>query len=397
MAGAAPKEPAVALRLTPGGIDDVVAARAPGATADALPEATPEPLTLRRGKFPSAGRLVWSPLPWSGGDGRRRMSVPSSSSAAAAAASSASKRCWRDCTSALPSMLQSSSRNPYLVANVVYAVYAFFVVWIDRVAQARADEDCAGGAGPSCAASTAWVNTLWLGAAALYLANAFMFIWAWVPLGYSLGSVVMVPEYVNVLGAALYLYSASLYDDAGADAEAAVREVEVAAAAVEFVAGVGWCVTWWLTFPRQVAGRGWTLDDPDVWANGLVFAGSAAYVAYAARVAADPALVATDTLYVLGDIVFAACATFYVLSSLRDDGFFRFMPTAGACAHGVDAETVLDPMGTGNMYLPHHEQAGKAQLQALRHGGVSGRDWVLAWSPHSSRRHRQDVSGGRKR
>jgi hypothetical protein len=75
---------------------------------------------------------------------------------------------------------------------------------------------------------------------------------------------VLYPEYLNVLGAALYLYSATLYPSEN-EADYAhdvvtydVHVIETCASAVELVATVGWTWSWWVTFPR-VPGRGATL------------------------------------------------------------------------------------------------------------------------------------------
>lgn len=59
---------------------------------------------------------------------------------------------------------------------------------------------------------------------------------------------------------------------------AQVHGIETAACTVEVLACFGWVITWWLTFPR-VPGRGWTLDDPDMWANLLIVAPSLMYFA----------------------------------------------------------------------------------------------------------------------
>lgn len=89
---------------------------------------------------------------------------------------------------------------------------------------------------------------------------------------------VLYPEYLNVLGAGLYLYSATLYpsenvaDYAHDGVTYSVHLIETCASAVELIATVGWTWSWWVTFPR-VPGRGATLvrrRDRVVWREKVV-------------------------------------------------------------------------------------------------------------------------------
>ena len=93
------------------------------------------------------------------------------------------------------------------------------------------------------------------------------------------------PEYLNILGAALYLWSAALYPTESGPTDATtlkVHRIETAAAGIEWLACVGWFITWHLTYLR-VPGRGYTLDDPDVWALITIFGGSTMYMVYNIR------------------------------------------------------------------------------------------------------------------
>lgn len=127
-----------------------------------------------------------------------------------------------------------------------------------------------------------------------------------------------------------------------------VHHLETAAATIEIFAAFGWCFTWWLTYPRGVPGRGWTLDDPDIWANVFIVVPSIFYVAYNVQILNDPASYCCNTLYSTGDILYAAGAFFYLFASMRDDGYFACLPAAGACAHGCDVVTPLDPYSDPN-------------------------------------------------
>jgi hypothetical protein len=262
-----------------------------------------------------------------------------------------------------------------LLQNIVYCAYAFLIVYIDRVAQPAVNDAYPGGdddyyydTAPYHEASERLYN-LYTASAVIHLLNAFMYIWAWLPLGFSLVSVVMVPEWLNVAGAACYLYTSTLYSKADGtyldDVTFTIHHYETAAAAIELVAAVGWVTTWWLTFPRKTVGRGWTLDDPDVWANAGIVLPSVLYVVYNAQILADPLSYATNTLYVTGNAGYAAGAVFYLVAALRDDGYFRCLPTGGVCPYGLDAVTILDPMGTGNAY-PTADQVAAARRAGLR-------------------------------
>ena len=58
------------------------------------------------------------------------------------------------------------------------------------------------------------------------------------------------------------------YESVGGNFDAETLQVhyyETAASAIELVAALGWTATWWMTYPRGVVGRGWTLDDFDLW------------------------------------------------------------------------------------------------------------------------------------
>lgn len=45
------------------------------------------------------------------------------------------------------------------------------------------------------------INNLFVAAGVIHLINAFMYAWSWLPLGYTWCSIVMIPEYLNMIGA----------------------------------------------------------------------------------------------------------------------------------------------------------------------------------------------------
>jgi hypothetical protein len=56
-----------------------------------------------------------------------------------------------------------------------------------------------------------------------------------------------------------------------------VHSIETVAAILEVIACVGWTWSWNATYTR-VPGRGWTFDDPDVWALITIYIGGWIYL-----------------------------------------------------------------------------------------------------------------------
>ncbi len=269
---------------------------------------------------------------------------------------------------------------------IVYTAYAFLIIYIDKKAQPDADAAYPGGDDDYYYNTAPYheavetLNNLYLASAIIHLVNAFMFIWSWLPLGFSIFSVVMIPEWLNVVGACLYLYTATLYPKVDGtytdDATFQIHHAETAAASIELVAAVGWAITWWLTYPRG-PGRGWTLDDPDVWANILIFVPSVYYVVYNAQVLADPPSYCCNFLYTEGNLIYAIGSIFYLLAALRDDGWFMCMPAGGKCRYGIDERTILDPLGTLNKY------PSRRTAEVLRATGRAPRMYLFGVPPLS--------------
>ena len=176
----------------------------------------------------------------------------------------------------------------------------------------------------------------------IHLFNAFQYIYAWLPLGYGLLHPVMIPEYLNVLGAALYLWSASLYNQTVTDwtyaspATLRVHEIETASSLIEVFAALGWTAVWWLTHARG-KGRGLTLDDPDFMGQVLIVVPSIVYFAYNLQNLKDPGSYGTNELYVKADDLYFAGSLFYVLCALRDDEWFASLWVFGAVWRGTGA------------------------------------------------------------
>jgi hypothetical protein len=205
------------------------------------------------------------------------------------------------------------------------------------------------------------LNALYIAAGVIHLVNAFQYVFAWMPLGYGLLHPVMIPEYLNIVGASLYLWSASLYDanltdyttgpDGSITYGASVlltHEIETASSLIEVFAAIGWCVVWALSYTPGPS-RGYTLDDPDFLGNLLILVPSVIYFVYNVQNLRNPASFGTNLLYEVGDTWDFVGSVFFLCSSLRDDGWFPgfgLWPAAraalGAAGLGPSADALVE-------------------------------------------------------
>ena len=89
----------------------------------------------------------------------------------------------------------------------------------------------------------------------------------------------LVPEYLNIIESAFYIWSSSLYghlyitddDNSGYTEDFFFcRKLEIVASAVEIFASIGWIIVWYRMFQENVSpsltavpGRGLSIYDPD--------------------------------------------------------------------------------------------------------------------------------------
>jgi len=216
-----------------------------------------------------------------------------------------------------------SLRSPYLLTNLVYVLYTSLIISID-VNESIFPLDK--------------INQMYLGAAVVHLINATMYIWVWHHEGFPFLSVIMIPEVLNMIEASLYITSASMYpseysiyvDMTGNETDITnqndinnVQNIELTASLIDWLASFGWVITWYLTY-RRTLGRGYTFDDPDIWANITIWAGTLTYVVYNCQIVNDRSEYGTNVLYVTADWIFFVNSLVYIICSLRDAGWFYF-------------------------------------------------------------------------
>ena len=282
-------------------------------------------------------------------------------------------------TPTLRARLLRSVTSPNTLASLVYLAYTSLTVHIEEEEQPAADaayanvidnvvptfnvtadddyyayyaEYVAAILSSSYLPDLAVVNELWKASALLHLFNAIQYYFVWplwrdprtgerpfpfLPLTYH-----FFPEVCNVGEAALYTWSAFLYQDEVVYGPQAyvdpvtlrIHHIEIAAACLELVAAFAWVYVWWRNFPRT-RGRGITLDDPEFSALVLLMISSFIYFAYNVKVEMDSKLYGDPDLslvYSWGDRLYLAGAILYVLAALRDDAWFDSFWVFGECA-----------------------------------------------------------------
>jgi len=176
-----------------------------------------------------------------------------------------------------------------------------------------------------------------------------------------------IPEILNCCEASLYITSSTFYHAEGYSGylnvtlpngdpvflngtietyyyqdpvTANVQNIEMTASIVAMIAAIGWCFTWFATY-RRVPGRGFTFDDPDIWALITILIGDIMYIIYNSEILSDRATYGTNYLYVSADFVFLFNSWTYLACSLRDADWFYMLPTAGRMNFDVKYKKVV--------------------------------------------------------
>jgi hypothetical protein len=110
----------------------------------------------------------------------------------------------------------------YMWANMVYLLYSIGIVIINQGSQP-------------------WTHRCYIVLAVVHLCSAMLYAWAWQHRSWL--DVVMVPEYLNQVGACLYLWSACWYgrvETRDGFYAWAVGRIELVCAVIDLVAALGW-------------------------------------------------------------------------------------------------------------------------------------------------------------
>lgn len=190
------------------------------------------------------------------------------------------------------------------------------------------------------------LNREFISASIIHVVNGIMFAFYWLPYfkkhpetSYCQRGLLLLPEFLNIIEASLYIKSASLYGDASqycddytCSLKVEMHNLETAASVLEFFASLGWFYSWYTTFPRG-SGRGLTLWDPDFWAAVGLIVPSIIYVVYNVKDSLDPLDIQTNTLYLVADVIYWFDALVYLIAALRDAEFFWWLKVVPGCVN----------------------------------------------------------------
>jgi hypothetical protein len=184
-------------------------------------------------------------------------------------------------------------------------------------------------------------NTVYVLFGVIHVIDAFLFLFSWEDKRFI--DVETWPEYLNIAGSFLYLWSSTTYDnlyeiasDGGVSLSAdffKCRQIELVASILEVLATIGWIYVWHKGLVERfgsdfktIPGRGYTVYDPDFHASWTLIGGAVLYLIYNIDLSRDPRRYDTSNVYELADIFYFVNAIAYMLSTLRDLGWFWMFP-----------------------------------------------------------------------
>lgn len=223
------------------------------------------------------------------------------------------------------------------------------------------------------------INDIYMLLGAVHLLNALMYTIVTLD-DHEWNDLFVIPDYLNIIGAGLYMWSATMYQDEYAldgDRDGykfgqyneyyyLIRRIELAASIIEVFASIGWVLAWYASYcstyepenefiqrfcqkpsrpttnfdidkaavskeditpfePPVPNAVGWTLQDPDLWANVTIIVASVIYLTYNCQLLTSNDY-ANNILYRYGDILYFINSIFYVLAAVRDLGAFTWVP-----------------------------------------------------------------------
>ncbi|CAF3357385.1 unnamed protein product [Rotaria socialis] len=274
---------------------------------------------------------------------------------------------WKQIKKRVPICAQKTLYNRYFLANLVYLIYAIGILLIDFYPRSYPDE---GSENETCTSYSSEYtydencteperefsleNRLYIGLGVIHLVSATLYWWAW--RDHRWNDVIMIPEYLNHIEAALYLWSAIWYvreETCGLYGygyyTTRIHIIETVAAFVELFASFGWIMSWYRTYTRAIC-RGFTFDDPDTVAYTLTTLSSFIYITYNIQILQNPELYEFNDIYTKGDIIYSVGAFFYLWANLRDDGWLWWLPVGGQYGLAAGRIQIGKPVKVG---LPH--------------------------------------------
>ena len=184
-------------------------------------------------------------------------------------------------------------------------------------------------------------NTVYVLFGVIHVIDAFLFLFSWEDKRFF--DLETWPEYLNIAGSFLYLWSSTTYDnlyeiasDGGVSLSAdffKCRQIELVASILEVLATIGWIYVWHKGLVERfgsdfktIPGRGYTVYDPDFHACWTLIGGAVLYLIYNIDLSRDPRRYDTSNVYKLADVFYFVNAIAYMISTLRDLGWFWMFP-----------------------------------------------------------------------
>jgi hypothetical protein len=237
--------------------------------------------------------------------------------------------------------IQETLRSRYFYAMLIYLIYAIAMVVNNHVGSV--DE----------------ANSIYFYFAIVHVVDAFLFLWALDDTSYT--NVETWPEYLNIAGSILYLWSSTTYDDVNdvsnyngvliSDVYYRCRLLELIASILEVFAAIGWILVWYKNLIERFGSnlnstpnRGLSFFDPDLHACWTILVGALLYLFYNIDLSRDPRKFDESNIYAIGDIFYLVNSIAYMVATLRDFGWFWFAPTLCTALYEDNEElTPLSP------------------------------------------------------
>jgi len=274
----------------------------------------------------------------------------------------------------------------YFWASLVYCVYVYQILAIDycedlfprsplisvnHTNSSGSSEDTNGfdydyEIAPQCKGSgDTPLNRQYIAASSVHILNGIMYGLVWVPyfrahpdLTRTRKFFLLLPEFLNIIEASIYVKSASIYGEAYGTCQSydcelfqEMHNYETVAASLEMIASFGWLWSWYVSY-HPGRGRGVTLWDPDfLGAVGLIIP-SIIYVAYNIMNLLRPEEFYDNYLFLTADVMYGIDAPLYLFAALRDAGFFYWLWCIPGCTDSPERKMFLDTASISPTALP---------------------------------------------